>query len=238
MRVSYTGLQRLPTLPALSKPHTPETSLKQGIWNFRVAGSQSPMSVTSDPTDSELVARMASGDREAFTALFRRHQATVYRFSRQMLGSRETAEDVTQDVFMALARNARRFDPSIGSLTTYLYVVTRNLILQWRRRTRAHLEVEIESINENSSAALAVAADPADGLTRGQLSRQLRLAILRLPVHYREAIVLCELNGLSYEEAAGVAGCPVGTIRSRLSRERQMLIERCRVLMVDDRAEE
>ena len=68
------------------------------------------MSVTAEPTDSELVGRMASGDREAFAALFRRHQATVYRFSRQMLGSKEAAEDVTQDVFLALAQNVRRFD--------------------------------------------------------------------------------------------------------------------------------
>jgi hypothetical protein len=56
-------------------------------------------------------------------------------------------------------------------------------------------------------------------------------------VHYREAIVLCELNGLSYEEAARVAGCPVGTIRSRLSRARQMLVERCRRLLIPGRAE-
>ncbi len=56
-------------------------------------------------------------------------------------------------------------------------------------------------------------------------------AILRLPVHYREVVVLCELNGLSYEEAAAIAGCPVGTVRSRLSRARQMLIERCKTLL-------
>jgi RNA polymerase sigma-70 factor (ECF subfamily) len=180
---------------------------------------------------------MASGDREAFAALFRRHQATVYRFSRQMLGSKEPAEDVTQEVFIALARNASRFDPSIGSLTTYLYGVARNLILQRHKRDRAHLEVDIESIHGTTSKALAVDADPSDGLSRSQLSRQLRLAILKLPVHYREAVVLCELNGLSYEEAAGVAGCPVGTIRSRLSRARQMLIGRCRALLARHREE-
>ena len=56
-------------------------------------------------------------------------------------------------------------------------------------------------------------------------------------MHYREVVVLCELNGLSYEEAAAIAGCPVGTVRSRLSRARQMLIERCKVLLAPDRAE-
>ena len=171
---------------------------------------------------------MASGDREAFAVLFRRHQATVYRFSCQMLGSKEAAEDVTQDVFIALSRNARHFDPAVGSLTTYLYGVARNLILQRHKRRRTHPEVAIESINLEDPAAFAVDGDPTDELLRRQMEGRLRLAILRLPVHYREAIVLCELNGLSYEEAACVAGCPVGTIRSRLSRARKILIERCR----------
>ena len=189
------------------------------------------MNVSENPSDSELVGRMASGDREAFAALFRRHQATVYRFSRQMLGSNDAAEDVTQEVFMALARNAHRFNPSIGSLTTYLYGISRNLILQRHKRSRAHLEVDIDAIDAERTVAFATGDDPADALSRTQMIEQLRLAILRLPVRYREAVVLCELNGLSYEDAALVAGCPIGTIRSRLSRARQILVERCRVLL-------
>ena len=164
--------------------------------------------------------------------LFRRHQATVYRFSRQMLGSIEAAEDVTQDVFMVLTRNARRFNPAAGSLTTYLYGIARNLILQRHKRRRARREVDIDSINLENVTGVASDNDPADELSRSQMEKQLRLAILRLPVRYREVVVLCELNGLSYEAAARVAGCPVGTIRSRLSRARQMLIERCRAGLV------
>jgi len=175
---------------------------------------------------------MASGDREAFADLFRRHQATVFRFSRQMLGSREAAEDVTQDVFIALARSVRRFDPAMGSLTTYLYGIARNLILQRHKRSR-WLLVNIESLDIDASA-LATTCDPAEALTREQMQRHLRLAILRLPVHYREVVVLCELNGLSYEDAASIAGCPIGTIRSRLSRARAMLITRCRTLLADE----
>jgi RNA polymerase sigma-70 factor, ECF subfamily len=192
------------------------------------------MSVNAEPNDAELVGRMASGDREAFAELFRRHQATVFRFSRQMLGSREAAEDVTQDVFIALARNVRRFDSTMGSLTTYLYGIARNLILQRHKRSRWH-HVNIDSLDD--VGAPATTFDPADALTRDQMQRRLRLSILRLPVHYREVIVLCELNGLSYEDAAKVAGCPVGTIRSRLSRARDMLIARCRALLVPEREE-
>ena len=127
-----------------------------GIWNFGSPANQSLMSVTTEPSDAELVGRMASGDREAFADLFRRHQATVFRFSRQMLGSREAAEDVTQDVFIALARSVRRFDPAMGSLTTYLYGIARNLILQRHKRSRWH-QVDIDSL-DNDVGALATTA--------------------------------------------------------------------------------
>lgn len=187
-------------------------------------GRQSP-SVTVDPTDSYLVARLAEGDREALAVLFRRHQGSVYRFSRQMLGAREAAEDITQEVFVALVRSSARFDPAVGSLTTYLYGIARNLVWRQARRRRAHLEVDIVGVDVEDAGE---AANPAAELSRRESVDHLRRAILRLPVHYREVIVLCELNGLSYEDAARVVCCPVGTIRSRLSRARQMLIERCR----------
>lgn len=171
---------------------------------------------------------MIGGDRDAFAALFQRHRATVFRFSKQMLGSREAAEDVTQDVFIALAQNGARYDAGIGSLSTYLYGIARNLVLHHHKRSRSRAEVDIDSVESHGAQAFTTSIDPLDELSRAQMRRQLRQAILRLPMHYREIIVLCELNGLSYEEAATIAGCPVGTIRSRLSRARQMLIERCK----------
>jgi RNA polymerase sigma-70 factor, ECF subfamily len=177
---------------------------------------------------------MAAGDAEAFASLFRRHQATVYRFSRQMLGSREAAEDVTQDVFIAFARSVRRFDPAMGALTTYLYGIARNLILQRHKRSRWQ-HVAIDALNTDARA-LATTGDPTDAVIQLQMQQQVRAAILGLPVHYREAVVLCELNGLSYEEAANIAGCPIGTIRSRLSRAREILVKRCRLLMNPERA--
>lgn len=192
--------------------------------------------MTTEPTNEELASRMASGDREAFAALFRRHQATVFRFSRHMLGSAEAAEDVTQDVFIGLASHPGRFNPAIGSFTTYLYGIARHLILQRHRRSRGRVEVALDTVDGADAAKLTSAADPTDDLSRDQMVRHLRLAILRLPVRYREVIVLCELNGLSYEDAAGVARCPVGTIRSRLSRARRLLIERCRFLLTPEHA--
>ena len=189
------------------------------------------MNVTSEPTDTELLDRMASGDRDALALIFRRHHGTVYRFSRQMLGSTEAAEDITQDVFVALTKSAGRFDPTVASLSTYLYGIARNLVLQRYKRNRSRREVNIDAMAGEDEAAFATSSDPAEALSREQATRALRRAILRLPVHYREVIVLCELNGLSYEDAAGIAGCPVGTIRSRLSRARQLLVDRCRATL-------
>lgn len=192
------------------------------------------MSVTAEPTDSELLDRMSEGDTDALAIIFRRHHGTVYRFSRQMLGSKEAAEDVTQDVFVALTRNAGRFNPEVASLSTYLYGIARNLVLQRYKRSRSRVEVNIDSIGRDAEPATA-SVDPAETMSREQMMRRLRLAILRLPVHYREVVVLCELNGLSYEQAADIAGCPVGTVRSRLSRARRILIERCQTMMSVER---
>ena len=128
---------------------------------------------------------------------------------------------------MALAANAGRFDPAVASLSTYLYGIARNLIIKRYKRSRAWTEVNIDAVEGGDAAALATSSDPTDALSRAQMIGQLRLAILRLPVHYREVVVLCELNGMSYEEAAAVAGCPVGTVRSRLNRARRMLVQRC-----------
>ena len=89
----------------------------------------------------------------------------------------------------------------------------------------------MDGMDHDGSPALAVSNDPVGELSRARLILSLRQAILGLPVHYREVIVLCELNSLSYGEAAAIIGCPIGTVRSRLSRAREMLIERCRLSM-------
>ena len=109
------------------------------------------MSVTTEPTDPELLERMASGDPEALAVIFRRHHGTVYRFSRQMLGSKEAAEDVTQDVFVALAKSAGRFNPAVASLSTYLYGIARNMVLQRYKRSRARIEVSIDTMAGDES---------------------------------------------------------------------------------------
>ena len=168
---------------------------------------------------------MKQGDQQAFAELFRRHQATVFRFARQMSGSRDVAEDITQDVFVTLMQQTDRYDPRRASLTTYLYGISRNLARRRLSRRSRRGTVDLADVDDSRTPALMVEPDPPTDIDRATDLTRLRRAILALPVHHREVIVLCELHELSYEEAAQVVGCPVGTIRSRLNRARRALLE-------------
>ena len=125
--------------------------------------------------------------------------------------SRDLAEDLTQEVFISLARSGRSYDPEKGSLPTYLYGIVRRLLQRRRRRRGSVIEVELNGFDAVNRAVVVV-SDPIDTLSTAQRVRVLRRAIVRLPAHYREVIVLCELNGLSYKDAAQVVGCRVGTV--------------------------
>ena len=188
------------------------------------------MSASQQQSDAELLRLMLAGDEDAFTALYRRRQAGVYRFALQMSGSESLAEDVAQETFMALMRVGRNFDPSRGSVASYLYGIARNQVLRAFAATRAHVPFDAESedacdaLHEN----LIAHDDPLGDLTRGEAVEKLRQAVLALPAHYREALVLCELHEMSYAEAAAVLSCAVGTVRSRLHRARALLAEKMR----------
>lgn len=182
-----------------------------------------------DPVETaadELLRRASLGDEEAFAALYRRFQGPVHRFAWRMTGSRETAEDVTQETFLALLRGSARYDAARGPLSAYLYGIARNLLARRAGRDRPY--VPLSDGEESALRATDLGADPE----RQRTVVGIREAVLGLPVHYREVVVLCELQGLPYEEAAAVLECPVGTVRSRLHRARALLSARLR----EDRA--
>jgi RNA polymerase sigma-70 factor (ECF subfamily) len=170
-------------------------------------------------TDQQLLERMLSGEEDAFTALYRRRQAAVYRFALQMTGSVVIAEDVTQEVFMALIEHGRRFDAERGTLASFLYGIARNLVLRRLDKDRA---MEPESAIEQ----FAGEGDLLGALTRRETVDQVRRAVLSLPAAYREVVVLCDLQDVSYQDAAEALDCPVGTVRSRLNRGRSMLAQK------------
>ena len=190
-----------------------------------VTGKMSPSNPLSP--EVELLQRMQEGDEDAFAALYHRWQGGIYRFALQMSGSESIAEDVTQEVFLTLMREPGRFDPNRGALSSYLYGISRNLILQAFHRGRLLVPLEEEG---DLHEILVDPHDLLDDLTRQEGIAAVRQAVLALPPHYREAVVLCDLEEFSYEEAAEVIECAVGTIRSRLNRAHALLLERLKKL--------
>jgi RNA polymerase sigma-70 factor (ECF subfamily) len=172
-------------------------------------------------SDEALIAGMAQGDREAFAALYRRRRPDVYRFALHMTGIPAVAEDVAQEVFLAVIREAGRYQAGRSTVVAWLLGIARNHAL--RRITERRHEPLPPAGDEPR-----VHADPADAIARGQDVDALRAALATLPVAYREAVVLCDLQELSYQEAADAAGCAIGTIRSRLHRGRGMLADTLR----------
>lgn len=188
------------------------------------------MTLPTTPSDPDLLRQMMDGDEDAFTQLYRRRQAGVYRFALQMSGSQTLAEDVTQEVFIVLMRDARRYDPDRGSLSAYLYGVARNHVLRKLEQDRAYVPFIDRSADaeEITPQAMIAEGDPLSELTRGETIQELRELILSMPPRYREVVVLCDLHEMSYVEAAAVIDCAVGTVRSRLHRARALLIDKLR----------
>lgn len=173
--------------------------------------------------DEELLRRIAAGDGDAMAVLFRRRQGNVYRFALHLTGSRSAADDVTQDVFIAVIRDAHRFEPGRAAVVAWLCGIARNYV---RRRLTLDRAMSSLDDDETGESVAAVSVDPLEDITSAERIEALRRGVLSLPLRYREAVVLCDLQEMSYVDAAAALGCPVGTVRSRLSRGRALLTEK------------
>lgn len=178
-------------------------------------------------SDGDLLRLISAGDERAFLGFYRRHQGSIYRFALQMSGKQEIAEEVTQEVFLLIMSVAREYDPKRGSAAAYLYGIARNFVLRCLEREKPYLTVLDEPGNDYASRIAGV-HDVLGELTRNERIESLRKAVLALPPAYREVVVLCDLSELEYAEAAGVLGCAIGTVRSRLHRARALLMEKMR----------
>jgi RNA polymerase sigma-70 factor (ECF subfamily) len=195
---------------------------------------------------------MLGGDEGAFTLLYQRKHPSIYRFALHMSGNAAVAEDVTQEVFMTLIRDAKRFDPERGTVTGFLFGIARNHVRKrWEQDRRCVPlpdeagEVRQGGFKSMGSHGVSPYANGANGshIGNGAFSTaakahqefesletvgRVRQAIATLPENYREVVVLCELEEMSYEEAAAALDCPLGTVRSRLHRARALLLEKLR----------
>jgi RNA polymerase sigma-70 factor, ECF subfamily len=172
-----------------------------------------------EPSDEALLSATAGGSREAFAELFRRRHRDVYRFALHLAGDPALADDVTQDTFILVMRDAARFVAGRATVTAWVCGIARNCC-----RQRLDRERRFEPLSEDDAGDTRQAnSDPIGSLTRAEDIERLREAVLRLPLHYREVVVLCDLQEMSYTDAALAVGCSVGTIRSRLHRGRELL---------------
>jgi RNA polymerase sigma-70 factor (ECF subfamily) len=186
------------------------------------------MNLKSDVNDSELLRLILAGDEEALSVLYRRRQGGIYRFALQMSGSKSIAEDVTQEVFLFLMREGHIFDPSKGTVSAFLFGVAR---MHVRRRLRAEHRLEpFGDDSDDDDVAFLQQSEmcPLEELTRAETIESVRKAVLSLPAKYREVVVLCELQDVSYGETAEILGCAIGTVRSRLHRARALLLAKLR----------
>ena len=185
--------------------------------------------------DIELVRRMRNGDQAAFVALYRRHQAALYRYAVLRCGSTQVAADVVQEVFVGLMSNQYHYDGLKGNLLYFLFGVARNLAMKFDEVTQ-HRFQNLESVStlsdsesddmDESIDVMSEEPNPLERLLQHQMAEDLRVAINDLLPHYRDVLILYEMQEMSYLDIADICQINVGTVRSRLSRARQALAER------------
>ncbi len=171
--------------------------------------------------DQQLLRQLARGDQAAFHTCYERYQVPIFRFAWHMTGNHTTAEEVTQEVFLRLIHNPRKFDAAKGSLAGYLFGIARNVMRQ--QMAASYLDVPLEDEEVKDDPAFAADQDMLAELDRQERLDLLHKSVLALPATYREALILCDLEEIGYPEAAAILNCPEGTIASRLHRARAML---------------
>lgn len=188
------------------------------------------MALERQISDGDLLRGMIAGDEQAFTELYRRWQGPLYRFALQMTGNAGLAEEIVQEAFMTLMRTARNYDAARGPVRGFLYGICRNHVMRSVATESPYLGLSDTGEDGHGFAELASSSNLLADLAAAQTVKQVRRAILSLPSTYREAVVLCDLHEMTYEDAAGVLKCPVGTVRSRLHRGRNLLLGKLRNL--------
>ena len=181
-------------------------------------------SQASAPEDNRLVALSQEGDLAAFNALVERYQDQVYNLCRRMVGLREAAEDATQEAFLAAYRNIRRLRGP--SFRAWLMRIAANAATDELRRRQRRPQVSLEPPTADSEAALDPpdpSAGPEEWALRHERARHIQAALLTLPADQRLAVILSDVQGLSYEEISEAMGSSLGTVKSRLSRGRARL---------------
>ena len=182
--------------------------------------------------EAQLILRSQQGDVSAFNQLVLRYQQAVYNVILRMLGDREAAADVTQDTFIAALRGISSFRPG-SSFRAWLLRIASNQACDHWRRTHRHIQESLDSLTDEDEphatgilSTLIATGDevnPEESLLTHELQEVIARGLQTLPLEQRVAVILCDLQGLSYEEIASAMHATLGTVRSRIARGRMRL---------------
>ncbi len=188
--------------------------------------------------DVILMLNFREGDLSAFDELVRRHKGPLMNYLYRFLGDRTWAEDSAQEVFCRLFRAAGRYEAR-GKFTTYLYTIaTRHAANQLKKKRRLDAAMSLDRSWEDGEGGIRSLHQqiangnpgPRDRAERSELSETIREALLSLPVPLRTVFILCEEEGMRYEEVAAVLRVPIGTVRSRMHRAVRRLREQLKAV--------
>ncbi|HEX9668290.1 MAG TPA: sigma-70 family RNA polymerase sigma factor [Thermoanaerobaculia bacterium] len=201
MQTTDSGAYALPAPPPPLVAYIPRPSPE------RTSSLESLRPAAAEPKDDTLLERVAAGDLEAFHLFYERYAGRVHAYVQQLSRSREGAEDVVQEVFLAVWRKAASFRPERGDAAGWLYTMTRNKLVDgWRRAGQGAEAVE----------ALDFQRLPAERPEATELLLTVRQALARVAPDQRRAIEMAYFGGLTYEETADRLNLPLGTLKSRI----------------------
>lgn len=171
-------------------------------------------------------------DRKVFDDLVSRHHKQAYNVAYRITGNHADAEDLVQDAFVKAYRFFGNYNRSMP-FENWLYRIMSNIFVDWlRRRPKAHIRSLDEPIRQEEGETTLDIADTAEGpeaITLSyELDAEMQAALNTLSEDFRLTVILCDIEGLSYEEISEVMGCSIGTVRSRLHRGRKLLREKLR----------
>ena len=192
---------------------------------------RAPAIVIDDP-DQDLVQRWQKGDDAAFEELISRHERRVFRLLYRMMGSKEDAEDLTQETFLSLHKYGHRFRAE-ARFSTFVYRVAANAALN-RRRSLGRARARVEKLKHRQAAGDDLHSsprDPEDSTLGSELSVHVREALDQLSPSLRMPVILYDIEGLAYGEIAKVLGIAEGTVKSRIHRARQALRDQLKELL-------
>lgn len=186
-------------------------------------------SQTLEPASDGLIERCLRGDQLAWEAIVRQHWRKVFNVAYKFVGSHEAAEDLTQDIFLKIFKSLDTFDRR-ANFQTWLISVSRNLCIDHYRSVRKERETIDRQVTSDDLMPVAPGR-PADAmLEQRDLAVMLRQALTKLPETLRTAVLLRDLQELSYQEIADRLGLPEGTVKSRINRGRRELARQVRRL--------